>query len=94
MLAQIWTSKFWTFQHVKDTLLSENVDVISFLKYQFLWIFEDYCYVGARSVFLRVLKQHEYFPQYALSVHGLPPPFRLFADLVVSTLQSIGSMMR
>ena len=34
MLVQIWTNKFWTFQHVKDTLITINYDVISVAKYQ------------------------------------------------------------
>ena len=34
MLVQIWTNKFWTFQHVKDTtLLNKNYDVMSFVEY-------------------------------------------------------------
>ena len=35
MSVQIWTNKFWTFQHVKNTLLTKNDDVISVAKYQF-----------------------------------------------------------
>ena len=49
MLVQIRTNKFSTFQHVMDTLLTKNYDVISFAKYQFLWIFEELfcgCQVG------------------------------------------------
>ena len=63
MLVQIWTSKFWTFQHVKDTLLTKNDDVIYVAKYQFLWIFwELFC--GSQVDLLdsiRVL-QHKHFP--------------------------------
>ena len=52
MRVQIWTNKYWTFQHVKDTLLNKNYDVITVVKYQFLWIFEELCW---RSAFLHVL---------------------------------------
>ena len=48
------TKKFWTFQHVKDTLLTNNYDVISVTKYQFLWNLDIpgiVLWSSARSVF-------------------------------------------
>ena len=68
MLVQIWTNKFWTFQHVKETLLTKNDDVISVAKYQFLWLFEELlceCQAGLHDS-ICVLQQHKYFPYYEM----------------------------
>ena len=86
---QIWTNKFWTYQHVKDTLIAiNNYDVISVAKYQFLWIFEELC-CGCQFGLLdsiRVLQQHKHFHSTRCAWHITTIPFRLFADPVVSTL--------
>ena len=75
MLVQIWTNKFWTFQHVKDTLLTKNDDVISVAKYQFLWIFEELlcgCQAGLHDrpgthiTIEGVRQQHKHFTYYEM----------------------------
>ena len=63
MRVQIWTTKFWTFQHVTETLLTKNYDVISVAKYQFLWIFEElFCECQVHLLdSICVLQQHKHF---------------------------------
>ena len=88
MLVQIWTNKFWTFQHVKDTLLTKNDDVISVAKYQFLSRYSRNCSVGARSVFLTqnmCFNSINIFRSTRCARHTNTMPFRLSADPVVST---------
>ena len=52
MLVQIWTNKFWTFQHVKGIPYSLNI-MTSFLSRNISFSgYSRNCSVGARSVFL------------------------------------------
>ena len=101
MLVQIWTNKFWTFQHVKGILYSLNI-MTSFLSRNISFSGNSRnCFVGARSsVFLTqnvCFNSMNIFRSTRCARHTNIMPFPRFVCLLIQwsqVLQSIGSMMR
>ena len=89
MLVQIWTNKFWTFQHVEDTcpyslkiMTSFPSQNISFSGYSRNWS------VGARSVFLtQCFNSINIFRSTRCARHTNNMPIRLSADPVVTSFE-------